>query len=159
MSAPPIRSSPSITSSSSSGARSSTGSSTAIAPVRCTDETYVSATRCAVWSQKLQRARSRTAHTPITGSDRTAVPLALPVAHSLAPGLELPAARDRVVVAKGLTEGRAQARVSLECRHRALKRAGERRQVLVVGGVALHGRRRLCAAPHAVGRRGHQGGE
>ncbi len=53
---------------SASGELGSTGSRTVSAPVDCMASTYVSATRCAVWSQNAQRARSRTAQIPITGA-------------------------------------------------------------------------------------------
>src|SRR5689334_20398485 len=96
---------------------------------------------------------------PITGSDGTAVALLLPVAHTLAPRLQLPRARHEVVVAERLTECGTQFGVRAEGRDRALERAGERLQVLPLRCVALHRGRRLGLAADAVGRRGHESRE
>src|SRR5205085_8360524 len=96
---------------------------------------------------------------PITGSDRTAVALPLPVAHGLAPRLQFPRARDGVVGAEALAEGGAQLVVGRERRERALQRAGQRRQAVARGCVANDRRGRLCPAADAVRRSGEKRGE
>src|SRR6188472_2269828 len=91
---------------------------------------------------------------PALTSDRAGVPVALPVAHRLPPGLELPGPRGRVVVAEARAEGGPELGVVLERPERALERAGERRQVIALAGIALDRRRRLRPALDPVRRGG-----
>src|SRR5439155_7940860 len=90
---------------------------------------------------------------------RALVALALPVADGLLPRLELPRARDRVVVAELRAERVPQNVVRLERAQRALQRARERRQILARGGVALDRSGRGGAALDAVGGGGGKRGE